>query len=235
MSEVTNPIQACSEIFIKPNGVFAATNVKHNWSWFPFILVIALAILPAYLYFNFVDFEWYKDLIINSSYADTSPNEQAMIRNNMSAGSMQIFSVVGAFVGYIVINAIVATYLNLMTKSDEQSTHGFTDWYGFTWWISMPSVVAGLIALVVILLADSHQLSPVALSPTSLAYWFGLELGSPWFGLLQSMRIESLWSIYLIAVGLTQWTAIRGSKTYIIAAAPYLIIWGVWAAFTAFA
>ena len=131
MSEVTNPIQACSDIFFKPNGVFAATNVKHNWSWVPFIAVIVIAVLPAYMYFNFVDFDWYTDLIINSTYADVSPNEQNMIRQNMSQDSVLLFSVIGAFIGYIVLNSLLATYLNLATKSDEESLHGFTDWFGF--------------------------------------------------------------------------------------------------------
>ena len=35
MSEVTNPIQACNDIFFKPNGVFKAVNEHNNWSWVP--------------------------------------------------------------------------------------------------------------------------------------------------------------------------------------------------------
>ena len=94
MSEVTNPIQACSDIFFKPNGVFAATNVNHNWSWFPFILVTVLAILPGYMYFNFVDFDWYRELVISTGYADTSPNEQQMVREGMTKSSVLIISMV---------------------------------------------------------------------------------------------------------------------------------------------
>lgn len=229
MSDVNNPIQACSDIFFKPNGVFAALNVKHNWSWFPFILVIVMAILPSYMYFNFVDFEWYKDLIINSSYADTSPNEQEMIRSGMSVSGMVIFATLGGFIGFLIVNAILATYLNLATKSDESNTNGFTDWYGFTWWVSMPTVFSGLVALLVIAFASDHQLDPVNLSPTSLAFLFNVAIDSGWFGLLQSMRLESLWSIYLISVGLTQWTSIRGNKAYIVASAPYAVLWSIWA------
>ena len=228
MSEVTNPIQACSDIFFKPNGVFAATNVNHNWSWFPFILVTVLAILPGYMYFNFVDFEWYKDLIISTSYADTSPNEQEMIRSGMSVSGMVIFAVLGGFIGFLLVNAILATYLNLVTKSDEENTNGFTDWYGFTWWVSMPTVFSGLVALLVIAFASDHQLDPVSLSPTSLAFLLGLSVDSDWFALLQSMRLESLWTMYLVAVGLTQWTSIRGNKAYLIAAAPYAVLWTIW-------
>lgn len=228
MSEVSNPIQACSDIFFKPNGVFAATNVNHNWSWLPFIAVIVITVLPAYMYFNFVDFEWYTDLIVNSTYADVSPNEQDMIRQNMTRDSVLLFSFVGAFVGYIVLNSLLAIYLNLSTKSDEDSLHGFTDWFGFTWWVSMPSLVSAVLALLMLTLAESNQLDPASLSPTSLAYWAGLDVGSQWYALAQSIRLESFWSMYLIAVGISQWTNIRGNKTYIIGIAPYAFIWGVW-------
>jgi hypothetical protein len=180
------------------------------------------------MYFNFVDFEWYTDLIVNSTYADVSPNEQDMIRQNMTRDSVLLFSFVGAFVGYIVLNSLLAIYLNLSTKSDEDSLHGFTDWFGFTWWVSMPSLVSAVLALLMLTLAESNQLDPASLSPTSLAYWAGLDVGSQWYALAQSIRLESFWSMYLIAVGISQWTNIRGNKTYIIGIAPYAFIWGVW-------
>ena len=228
MTQVTNPLQACSDIFFKPNGVFAATNVNHNWSWFPFVFVISLGLLPAYMYFNYVDFDWYRELIINMAYADISPNQQATIRDNMTSSNVSMFSMFGVILSFIVINCILAVYLNLATKSDEENLHGFTDWFGFTWWISMPSIVSAVLSLLVIATADTHQLDPVSLSPTSLAYWGNVEMSSAWFSLAQALRIENLWSMYFMAVGITQWTRIRGNKAYLIAVAPYVMIWGIW-------
>lgn len=235
MSEVSNPIQACSEIFFKPNGVFAALNVKHNWSWIPFFLIIAASILPAYVYFNFVDFAWYTDLLIDANYSDVSPNEQDAIRSSLSVGGMLTLTTVGGIVGVLLINAILAVYFNLVTKSDEQNTNGFTDWYGFTWWIAMPGLISALIALAVVSLASDHQLDPVSLTPTSAAFLFNVGMDSAWFGWASSIRIETFWTIYLAAVGIGQWTGIRGNKTYIIATIPFVVLWGIWALFAAFA
>ncbi|MDM7860006.1 YIP1 family protein [Alteromonas sp. ASW11-36] len=233
MSQVTNPIQACSEIFFKPNGVFAALNVKHNWSWIPFILVITATILPAYVYFNFVDFEWYREIFINANYGDISPNEQENYRNSMTIDTILMFTIVGTIVGSLFINAILAVYFNLVTKSDEQNTNGFTDWFGFTWWIAMPGIISAMIALIVVALATNHQLDPVSLSPTSAAFLFNVSMESEWFGWAQGVRIETFWTIYLAAVGISQWTGIRGNKTYIIAAIPYFLLWGIWGLITA--
>ncbi len=228
MQAVANPLQACSEIFFKPNGVFATLNVKHNWSWIPFLLVIIMAILPTYLYFNFVDFDWYRDLIIATNYGDSSPNEQQMMRANMSINGMMLVGTVGGFIGYVLMNAIIATYLNLMTRNDETNTNGFTDWYGFTWWISMPVIFSAFIAIVVIALASDHQLSPVSLSPTSLAFLLGLEMDSDWFGLAQTVRLESFWTIYLMTVGISQWTSFSSKKALITACIPNALLWSIW-------
>jgi uncharacterized membrane protein len=156
-----------------------------------------------------------------------------MVRDGMTKSSVLMLTMIFGFLGLILINSILAVYFNLATKSDEEHMHGFTDWFGFTWWVSMPSIISSVLALLVIALADTHQLDPVSLSPTSLAYWAGIDMASDWFSFAQSLRIESLWSMYLIAVGISQWTNIKGSKTYLIAVGPYLIIWGIWALITA--
>ena len=231
MSNVTNPIQALSEIFYKPAEVFDALNVKHNWSWIPFILVILLAVTPTYLYFGFVDFDWYEDLIISLSAADTSPNEQQLMRDSMSPGAMQIFAVVSGIIVPVIFSAIVATYLNLVTKNDEQNTNGFTDWYGFTWWTSLPTLFNGFIAILLIVMASDHQLTPNSLYPLSIVYILNIGLDSDWIQWAQMINIPAIWGIYLTGVGITRWTSIQGTKAYLIAAAPYLVILTVWAGF----
>lgn len=231
MSNVTNPIQALSDIFYKPSEVFDALNVKHNWSWIPFILVTLIAIMPSYLYFGFVDFEWYEDLIISLSAADTSPNEQQAMREGMSPGAMQIVAVVSGVFVPVILSAIVATYLNLVTKNDEVNTNGFTDWYGFTWWTSLPTIFNGFIAILIIVLASDHQLMPNSLYPLSATYLLNVSLESDWVQWAQMINFPAFWGIYLTGVGITRWTSIKGAKAYLIAAAPYTVILVVWAAF----
>ena len=45
MHNVTNPFQACNDIFFKPNGVFKAVGENNNWSWMPFILIMAISLV----------------------------------------------------------------------------------------------------------------------------------------------------------------------------------------------
>lgn len=229
MQQVNSAFEACSSIFFAPKAVFTTLNEKQNWSWLPFVMIMLAAMLPTYFYFTIVDFEWYRDFLVNTNYSDVSPAEQDTIRNSMQQGSVMAFGLVAIFLGVVVINAVIALYYNLVTKIDEQSLHGFTDWYGFTWWTAMPSILVSLLSLVLLLLAENGQIQPHSLSPSSLAYLFNVAPDSDWFGLAQGIRLDSFWSMYLAAIGITCWTSISMRTATLIAIAPSAVIWLIWA------
>jgi hypothetical protein len=235
MQQVSNPFQAMKDIITKPNQVFATINEVHNWSWIPFLLIAVTGAIPIYMYFNFVDFAWYNELMVQSVAGDLSPAEQSTVRNAMADQSQSLWAgVFGSVLVVIISNAILAAYFNFVTKSDEECVQGYTDWYGFAWWISLPTVVCSLLSIVVVALAQDTQLSPESLAPTSLAFIFSVDINSQWASLMQSIRLESIWVMYLTAVGLSQWTQFPAKKNNILAVAPYLTIWGVWTLFIVF-
>ena len=230
MQQVSNPFQAMKDIFVKPNQVFATISETHNWSWIPFLCVAVVGAIPVYMYFNFVDFSWYTEFMVQSLAGELSPAEQNMVRNSMTDQAQSLWAGVFSTIFVVILsNAILALYLNIMTKADEECVQGYTDWYGFSWWVSVPVIISSLISALVVLLATDNQLSPISLSPTSLAFIFSIEMDSAWSSFTQSIRLESFWVMYLIAVGLSQWTALPSKKTYIIATAPYVLIWAAWA------
>ncbi|XOV78672.1 MAG: Yip1 family protein [Aestuariibacter sp.] len=231
---ITSPWQACTDIILKPNRVFAKLQDTANWSWLPFIIVTFFSILPVYLYFSMIDFQWYTELVINAQYADISPSEQDMIRSNMQQEQMLTLTVFSTLIGLILLNAVQAFYLYKITQIDDQNTHSYGDWYGFTWWISLPVVLTAIIALIMIQLFGGAQMPPSDINPTSLAYLLNIEMSSDWYGLAQTVRIESFWAAYLAAVGISQWTRLNSKQCYIIALAPLAIIWGVWTLFIVF-
>lgn len=231
MRTVSNPFQACNDIFFRPNGVFKAVGEYSNWSWLPFIIVVAVAMTSQYVYVNFVDIEWFANMNIAAQEA-MSPAEEDAMRGFFTRDNIMMSQLIGACVGLIVVNSIFAVYLNLITRSDDSHIFGFTDWYGFTWWVAMPSVISGLISVILILLASDHQVSPSILAPLSIAYLFGIEMSSSWFAFAQAVRLELFWSIYLTTVGVSQWTSFSTKKSAIIAITPYAVIYGIWLIFT---
>jgi hypothetical protein len=230
MQQVSNQFQAMKDIFIKPNQVFATISDIHNWSWIPFFCVVVTAAIPVYMYFNFVDFSWYTEFMVQSLAGELSPAEQNMVRNSMIDQAQSLWAgVFSSIFAVILSNAVLALYLNILTKADEECVQGYTDWYGFSWWVSVPVIISSLISAIVVLFATDNQLSPISLSPTSLAFIFSIEMDSAWSSFAQSIRLESFWVMYLIAVGLAQWTKLPSKKTYMIAIVPYILIWAIWA------
>lgn len=233
MSEVTNPIQACNDIFLKPNGVFKAISEKDNWSWLPFFIVVVFATVPGYLYFGIVDFDWFQTMQIQQSMPDASPAEIESYKAASSADMNQMIVLISGVIGLIIVAAVQALYHTLVTRNDEKSIHSFLDWYGAQWWMFLPSVLSALAACVLILLLEpGAQQSEAILAPFSLAYIFGVEKTSSIFSLMMGIRLESIWSIYLASVCISQWTNFSKQKSVIVAVIPTLIILGLTAAFT---
>ncbi|WJG08268.1 YIP1 family protein [Aliiglaciecola sp. LCG003] len=225
MNTITNPFQACLQVFIKPREVFTTLNHKHNWSWIPFILVMLAAVLPMYSYLNFVDFAWYKHAVIELTAGDLSPAEQDSMKAMMgSQASYTTGYIIGMSLGVIAAMAVFAGYLHLVTRSDEQNLNGFTDWYGFTWWVSLPTVISCLLALLMLALSSTNQIHLIQLDIVSLSYWLGLDMSSTWIAVTDLIRLDTLFSIYLTAVGISRWTQFSNRRVYLLALLPYTVI-----------
>ncbi|GAC13518.1 Yip1 family protein [Aliiglaciecola lipolytica] len=224
----TNPLQACLQIFSKPSGVFDAINQRNNWSWIPFILVSIFTLSPIYMYFNFVDFDWYREFTVNSVAGDLSPAEQNNIRAQFKPQFLVIGMLIFAFMFQVIINLVLAAYLNLMAKSDEECVNEFTDWYGFTWWVSLPSIIGFIAAIVVITFTGDNQMPLGHLNPLAMSYWLNIDDNSKWFGLANLIKPELFLSVYLIAVGLSRWTTFNSTKIYVVAIAPFALLIGLW-------
>jgi hypothetical protein len=225
--EVTNPIQACNDVFMRPSDVFRALSLKDNWSWLPFILVVVISSLPAYLYFDMVDYSWYVDTQIAQSMPDASPAELENVRPAYGTGkSAAMFALIGAPLYLIIVSAVLGLYFTLVTRNDEKSIHSFFDWYGAQWWFMMPTLIASAIslALILIMVEPGSQTSQSVLSPTSLSYMLSIPTSSNWFTFMSYLRIDTIWSIYLGAICLQQWTNFSRNKSIIFSAIPTLII-----------
>jgi hypothetical protein len=190
--------------------------------------------LSVYVYFSYVDFSWYVDFLIEQSMSDVSPAEQDIFRDSMTKTAVTGFQIFAIPLGAALVNAILAIYVHSMTKNDDSHTQGFSDWFGALWWTQMPSIIGSVVAILAILLFADPQLSPNVLAPLSLVNLLGLQIGSEWYTLLSSVRIEALWSIYLLTVCITQWTDFDTKKSLIIAVAPYVLIFGVWSLYLIF-
>lgn len=229
-----NPFSACIGVLRHPKATFAQLKEQHNWSWLPFLLVTLAAVLPVYYYFQVVDFQWYKEVIIASQFANISPGEQQAISVSLDATKSIVGTVITPVIMLLVLVSIIALYLNVVTKSDPQNINSFSDWFGFTWWILLPSCVGALFSGVILFWLDHGQISFDAVSPSALSFLFAIPVSSSWFGLASSIKLEIFWSMYLLAIGISQWVTLSRRRALVIAFAPCLTLWLAWALIIAF-
>jgi hypothetical protein len=152
-----------------------------------------------------------------------------------SAETAKLSALIGSPIFLAVIAAVMGLYYSVITRNDEKSIHSFFDWYGAQWWFMMPTLIASVISMGLILMVEpGAQVGQSILSPTSLAYIFSVDPSSKWTGLLSGLRLETIWTIYLGAVCLQQWTNFSTKKSYIVAASPTVTILAIvflWALF----
>lgn len=228
VQDVSNPIQAASEIFYKPRAVFNALGTKDNWSWIPFILLVTILFAPPYLYYGLVDFNWWLDLAIAPSLEDYPPSQQKNMLAHYSPSQMQFTGGLSSSLLLILIYAVKAFYFSMSTRNDEKSVQGFTDWYGATWWMAMPILINAFISLVLLTFQDSGaQVSMAILAPLSLAYVFGIDMASPWFSLFIDLRLDVFWSMWLSYICISSWTQFSKTKALIIAIIPAAVYWTI--------
>ncbi|MFT6270860.1 MAG: hypothetical protein ACJAVV_003699 [Alphaproteobacteria bacterium] len=224
--EISNPIQAASEIFYKPKAVFDALSVRENWSWIPFILLCVILFIPPYLYFGLVDFDWWLDVAIMPTFADLPPSQQENMLTQYSPSKMQLTIGITSSVSLIVIYAIKAFYFSMITRNDNKGVQGFTDWFGAMWWIAMPMLVNALLSLILLTFQDSGtQIEGSILAPLSLAFLFSVDMASPWFSLLSDIRIDVIWSIGLAYICVRSWTNFNQVRALITAIFPAAFFW----------
>jgi hypothetical protein len=228
MQQINNPLQACINILYRPGRVFQRLATTDNWSWLPFLLVVAGTVAPIYYYFALVDFQWYKDTIIGLQFATVSPAEQRVISASLEATRGWMGKVIGPAILIIIEVALVAAYLNLAGKKDELNVLGFSDWYGLVWWALLPTALASLLSLLLLSLTDSPRLLLSDVSPTAFSYLFAIDMSSKWFALCSTIKLEGVWTLTLLAIGIKQWTHLSTVTAYCIAFIPVCLIGLIW-------
>lgn len=223
---LNNPISAITETFLHPFSVFNTLAVKNNWSWVPFFLLAFVLFFPPYLYYSVVDFDWFSQISADALLGDVSPAER---QNYLDAANLSLIrisqAISNSLVAPIIVFAVLALYYNFITRNDEKSVQGFSDWYGAMWWMALPSLLNALVAIILISLqSENAQIHDNIMVPFSLAYIANTTIASPMHSLFNVIRLDVFWSLYLGFVCLRSWTNFSVVKAIATVTAPYLLL-----------
>lgn len=227
----SNVMTALVDIFISPSKAFNGLKEAKGWSFVAFILLAGILAASMFAFYNKADPQFLIDQQVAAASVDATIAEQKMIRQSMEQTiDMQVwFAIFGGIIGLAVINALMAGYYLFVSKQDPEANYGYGAWYGFAVWAMMPLVIYYLGFLILVLTASTNQISQTLMNYSSInQLLIGLEIGHPFYTLLESLNIFSIWSIFIAAIGLKSWTNFTFNKALLFAALPSIVIYGIW-------
>lgn len=211
-------------MFMEPSRAFAAVE-KRSMVWLPLVFTALCTTTLLMWYFQTVDFAWLIDRM-TASMPDPAAREK--VASFMTKSTMQVSSIAGAFIVTPLVYVLMAVYFLLVAKI-KKLEFGFTKWFSFVAWASVPGLLLLPLGAMQILMANNGQLGLDQLNPLTLnQLFFHLEIGQPWASLLDSINITSIWTAVLLVVGFQVWSKSSRSSSIMIVAIPYAVIYAVW-------
>lgn len=218
------------DTFVAPAGAVDAAREQRRWFWAPLLLVIGAAIVVWTWYYQTVDFSWLSDQLL--SQGNLSAEQREAARGFMSPGKSLGFTIAATVIITFVVYALQALYLVLASRIMGESEIGFGQWFSLTAWTRLPNLLAILGMAIAYGMASGTQVGPSALSVLSLnALLFHLPMGHAAFSLANSITLTLIWSLGLLTFGVMRWLNRSAITALSIVVAPYVVIYGCWAAF----
>lgn len=221
------------DIFLEPGKVFAGLKEKPSFL-VPALIVLLATTASAVLYFFNVDPEWFTNYQLQAAAQEMSKAELEQAKQFMpGARTMGYITLVTTPIFFAIIFSLAALYYMLAGKISGNPT-GFRHGLALTAWSSMPMVLGAVISIVGIY-TSSPQSSMESMQLLNVDPLFvQLETGHPWAMLARSFSLLNLWVWFLAALGWKTWYRTGWGQALFVVLLPYVVIYGVMAAFAAF-
>jgi hypothetical protein len=221
---------AMVDIVASPGKALDEIKQHTVWMWWPLLITMALASGLMIYYYGWVDFEWLVEETIRQVPAENRAESADAIRSFMSPATSTWTTVAALVIMPLIIYTIIATYLHLANKLTTGADIGFGKWFSLSIWTSFVGVFGVFASFMMIMMADSNQLSTQDLQVTSMnALFFHAAPGEPWFTWASTLNLINFWTIFLMSTGIARWTGASMLRSTIIAALPWALIFGIWA------
>lgn len=218
-----------TQVFYEPSAAFAALKEKPR-AWLPLLLLCSVTIGILVWYFQTVDMDW----MANNSFAPDMPAEQREAASKMmSRGVMMGMGIGGVVIGTLVVYSLYGFYFWLAGKLASMDL-SFKSGFSLAAWSSLPALI-GVPLMALQIMTSKGQLAFENADMLTLNFLLvHAAPHTPWFGIATAMKVTDLWVIGLCAIGLRTWTGKSTTTCAVIAALPYVVIYGCWAAYVLF-
>jgi len=216
------------DIFIAPAQAF----IKLRGSGGNLLLFTAQLLLTAlafYLFYQGMSPEWLvEQQLLQAGELTPAELEQARAVMAQTAPYTAIIAAVSGPLMLLLVNAILAGYLHLISKMSGDFR--YQDWFGFSVWSQMPMQLNTIGLILLVLFADTPNLPLATANYASLNHLvLQLPIGAPFYSWAEAFSLFMVWHIALMSIGLKQWCNFSTIKAIIFAALPTVLIFGIWA------
>ena len=212
-------------VLFDPKKAFADIAAKPSWI-LPVVLSIVVGLAFVYFFTSRVGWDRYFHQIAET----TSRMQQMDPQQRETAIQMQVkfgpifgyvFGVIGPPLGALIIGAVIL----LMCKIGGAALK-FKQTFAISAWATLPRVIAGILAVVVMFIKNPEDFN----LQNPLAFNFGAFMEPPpnsgkfIYSLATSFDLFTIWSILLLAVGISAAARkVSFSKALVLVATPWLI------------
>lgn len=224
-------LNAMVDIIASPVKALDEIREHTAWLWVPLFLVIAVTCAAFAYYYSWVDFDWLVEETIRALPPESRAEAAPGVRGFMSPTSSIAITIASIVFVTVVVYALFAAYFNLVAKLTTSGEVRYGQWFSLNVWANFPSIFGAIAMFAVILMANSNQLGQHEINPLSFNQLFlRAEPGDPWFNWGNSTSLLQLWTTALAGLGFARWTGSSLAKGMIVAFAPLVLIYGIWAA-----
>lgn len=194
------PAARCMGVFTDPARTFASIARKPDF-WTPLIVVTAITIVVVETLLSRVGVEHIvRRSIEMSGRASTMTPEQ--IQKAITQGS-KITAVVMHVSGVLsvpIMVLVLAVVGMFIMKFFFGELPRFKTAYSVTAYANLPMFLAGILALIVVVLGDPASINPRNLTPTNIGFFLSSSVSKPLLSLATSVDFFSFWLMGLLGI-----------------------------------
>jgi hypothetical protein len=217
-------------LVFEPSKAFAAIAERPR-ILFPLLVLIIGSAGLTFWYYQAVDLAWVTDHTLRAGGSARNLTEEQIAAMSKSAGEhpgvagavAAVAIAIGLTLGYVLISAYY-----LLAGKITNVQRSFTQWFSFSLWTSMPSLLTTITGAVVLLMATSTQIPDSDLRVLSLnSLLFHKTQGDPGFAVLSYVGLPELLASFLAVFGVKVWSGRSWIFSAIFALLPAALIAGI--------
>lgn len=224
-------VRLITDSFLAPSAAFASMRARPAWAWVALALIALSSALSIYALIGTASPEWIVEQQLQEA-GELKPDELETARNALIeiAPYTAHIAAVSNVLLWPLFCALLALFYFVGERALGTSRNGYGAWFGLSTLSMLPQVINALGLIVLCLMYSGDKPLQLANYASLNALVLGLTPGERGHGLAAALSLFYIWNIVLAAIGIRVYSGYGWGKSILLAALPYALLFGAWAA-----